>query len=222
MTLGGNARIVAPARPVLLVLIAMPAASMPALQADFDVRYAPDARSRSDAVRDHGARVQAVLTNGTVGVRADEIDAMPELTLVCTLGAGYENVPIEHARARSIVVANGAFANDDCVADHPMALLLAVLRAVPAFDAAWRTGVWRSALPMRAQLAHRRVGILGLGDIGRKIARRLEGFDAVVGYHNRTNRGDVAYRYFGRCASLPSGVTCSSSRCPAAPRRDIS
>jgi len=185
-----------PMKPVLLVLIPMSARGLARLDARFELHHAPTAQQREDDVRTHGARIQAVLTNGTTGLRSDEIDAMPRLSLACALGAGYENLALDRARARGIVLANGAGTNDDCVADHALALLLAAVRAVPAFDQACRQGVWRDALPPRPQLARKRLGILGLGTIGRKIAQRGTAFDLTVGYHNRSSRADLPYRYF--------------------------
>ncbi|HEY4069224.1 MAG TPA: 2-hydroxyacid dehydrogenase [Burkholderiaceae bacterium] len=190
------------AKPALLVLIAMSKESLSRLGESFDVRHAPTAQRAVDVLHADGARIQAVLTNGVTGVSAAQIDAMPQLTLACALGAGYENIALDHARARGIVLANGAGTNDDCVADHALALLLGSVRAIPQFDAACRQGVWRDDLPARPQLARKRLGIFGLGMIGRKIAQRGAAFDMTVGYHSRTPRADVAHAYFDSLLAL--------------------
>jgi lactate dehydrogenase-like 2-hydroxyacid dehydrogenase len=189
-------------KPVLLVLIAMSDDSLAQLAAKFELHHAPGASSRREQIQAHGARIQAVLTNGTTGLLADEVDAMPQLSLVCALGAGYENLPLAHARQRGIVLANGAGTNDDCVADHALALMLAVVRAIPRFDRACREGIWRDALPMRPQLAGKRLGLLGLGTIGRKIAQRGAAFDLAVGYHTRSSRADVPFQHFESLLAL--------------------
>src|SRR5436190_2175143 len=188
--------------PLLLVLIAMSEKRLSALRPLFEVLHAPDAARRAAAIAAHGPRVRAVLTNGTTGLSAAEIDAMPQLTLACALGAGYEGIAVEHARARGIVVANGAGTNDDCVADHAFALLLAGMRGIVPLDAACRQGVWRDALPMRPKPSGKRLGILGLGTIGRQIAQRAVGFEMAVGYHNRSRRADVPHAYFDSAESL--------------------
>jgi D-3-phosphoglycerate dehydrogenase len=121
-------------RPPLLVLIAMGPARLATLGERFEVIHAPDAASRAAAVGTHGADVRVVLTNGTTGLKAAEIDAMPQLTLACAFGAGYENIAVEHARSRGVALANGAGTNDDCVADHALALLLATVRAIPQLE----------------------------------------------------------------------------------------
>jgi D-3-phosphoglycerate dehydrogenase len=183
-------------KPSLLVLIPLGDDSRARIAASFDLHYAPTREARTEAVTAHGAAIRAVLTNGTTGLTAAEIDAMPALEFVSALGAGYENIATEHARARGIVLANGAGTNDDCVADHAMALLLAVVRDVPQRDRATREGIWRDALPMRPSVSGKRLGVIGLGNIGQKVARRAAGFDIEVAYHNRKPRNDAAWRYF--------------------------
>lgn len=185
--------------PLLLVLIHVSDDSRARLQAACDdlgleLHLAPDRAARTAAVRDHGPRVRAVLTNGVTGLTADEIDALPALTLLVAQGAGHEGLATAHAKARGIAVANGAGTNDDCVADHAMALLLATVRGLPQQDRACRDGVWRDQLPLYPQVAGKRLGILGLGLIGRKIARRAAAFDMEVGYHSRRVVADVPWR----------------------------
>jgi lactate dehydrogenase-like 2-hydroxyacid dehydrogenase len=88
------------------------------------------------------------------------------------------------------------------VADHAFALLLATVRAIPQLDRACRGGVWRDGLPMSPKLAGKRLGILGLGTIGRQIAKRGAGFDMEIGYHNRSHVQDLAYRYLESTEAL--------------------
>ncbi|SPA29886.1 2-hydroxyacid dehydrogenase [Cupriavidus taiwanensis] len=189
-------------KPTLLILTQVASHHRDAIAERFEIFYAPDAASRADHVGTHGERIRAVLTIGATGLSAAEIDAMPALELVCALGAGFENIAVSHARARGIVVANGAGTNDSCVADHAFALLLATVRAVPQLDAATRAGTWRTALPLRPNVSGKRLGIVGLGTIGRRIARRAEGFDLEIGYHNRTPRDGAGYRYFDSIGAL--------------------
>ncbi len=189
-------------KPLLLVLSHVSAEHLSWIAEQYEVRYAPDSAGRAAQVKACGERVRAVLTIGSVGLSAAEIDAMPALELVCALGAGYENIAVAHARARGVTVANGAGTNDSCVADHAMALLLATVRAIPTLDQATRAGKWRTVLPLRPNVSGKRLGILGLGTIGRRIAQRGLGFDLEVGYHNRSPRDDVPYRYFDSLGAL--------------------
>ncbi|MFM0043564.1 2-hydroxyacid dehydrogenase [Paraburkholderia sediminicola] len=189
-------------KPSLLVLISLNDASRAKVEAAFDVVYAPDVTQRTAAIAEHGETIRAVLTNGTNGLMAAEIDQMPQLEFVSALGAGYENLAIDHARSRGIVLANGAGTNDHCVADHAFALLLAAVRDVPQLDQATREGVLRDMLPMRPNVSGKRLGIVGLGNIGEKVARRGAGFDMDIGYHNRKPREGSALRYFDSLQGL--------------------
>lgn len=168
----------------------------------FELLYAPDAAQCEAAIAEHGTRVQAVLTIGSIGLSAAQMQRMPALRLVCALGAGYENIDVAHAQAHGIAVGNGAGTNDDCVADHAMGLLIASVRGLVRLDRATRDGVWRTAMPLPPNVSHKRLGILGMGAIGAKIAQRALGFEMEIGYHNRSPRSGLPHRYFGDLLSL--------------------
>ena len=189
-------------KPVLLALMFLSEEHIAQMAQTFEVIYAPDAPQAAAAIAQHGSRVRVVLTIGAVGLSPAQIDALPALTLICALGAGYENVAVDYAKARGIVVATGAGTNDDCVADHTWGLLIAAQRRILPLDKATRAGIWRTALPLPPNVSHKRLGIIGLGTIGKKIAQRALGFEIEVGYHNRSARTDVPYRYFADVAAL--------------------
>lgn len=192
-------------KPVLLILSFLTDAHRQQLAQSFpdhDLVYEADASLRDAVVAEHGQRVQTVLTVGATGLSAENMQAMPALGLVCALGAGYENVDVAHARAHGIAVGYGVATNDDCVADHALALMLAAVRGVVRLDQATRQGVWRTALPLPAQLSRKRLGILGMGTIGAKIAQRALGFDMQVAYHNRKPRPGVQHAYFDSLQGL--------------------
>ncbi|MEK6355635.1 MAG: 2-hydroxyacid dehydrogenase [Burkholderia cenocepacia] len=188
-------------KPELLVLIALRGDAHREIAASFDVRYAPTADARERAIAEHGGTIRAVLTNGSTGLTAAEIDRLPQLTFVSALGAGYEHIDVAHAKARGITVVTGAGTNDDCVADHAFALLLAAVRNVVQLDVKTRAGVWRDGLSMPPNVSGKKLGIVGLGKIGEKCARRAAGFDIEIGYHNRSEK-PVPYRYFDRVDAL--------------------
>ncbi len=195
-------------KPLLLVLVFLSEEHQALVSLQFEMIYAPNGqlsadRSRGAAeINKHGQNIRVVLTNGTYGLLAEEIDAMPKLELICTLGVGYENVSLGRARQRNIAVANAAGTNDDCVADHAMMLLLAAIRRLPFLNENVRHGLWRDDIRRPPQVSFRRLGILGLGAIGRKIARRAEGFELEIGYHNRNFREDCSYQYFDNILAL--------------------
>jgi lactate dehydrogenase-like 2-hydroxyacid dehydrogenase len=189
-------------KPTLLAITVLTDGHRTQIAQFFELIYAPEPARTAEAIARDGARVQAVLTIGSIGLSAEQMNALPRLALVCALGAGYENIDLVHARARGIAVANGAGTNDDCVADHAFGLLIAAVRGIPQLDARTREGVWRNALPLPPNVSHKRLGVLGLGTIGRKIAQRAQGFEMEIGYHNRRQKGDVPYRYFDSLQAL--------------------
>ncbi|GAA0768780.1 2-hydroxyacid dehydrogenase [Ideonella azotifigens] len=182
-------------QPVVLMLNALSDAHRAMIAAHCELIYAPRAK-RASAIAEHGARINAVLTIGTIGLTAEEMQAMPHLELVCALGVGYERIDVAAARARGIALGHGANTNADSVADQAMALLLACVRQLPQNDRAARSGVRRESLPMLPQLTGKKLGLVGLGAIGSTIAKRASGFDMPVGYHARRPREGLAHRFF--------------------------
>jgi len=186
----------------LLVLVTVGDVQRTRIAQHFELIEASDAASLEALPVEHAVRVRCVLTNGAVGIDAATIARLPALELICVLGAGYENVALPEARERGIAVTTGTGTNEDCVADHAWALLLAIVRRIPCLDRATRDGLWRDDLPYQDNVSGKRLGIVGLGRIGRKIARRGEAFDCTIAYHNRHRVADVGYRYFDSVHAL--------------------
>ncbi len=186
----------------LLVLNSLSSAHQAQIAEVYDMTYAFGDEARAAAIAARGHEFRAVLTIGVIGITPAEIEAMPQVELICCLGAGFEGVPLEVTRARGIVTANGAGTNDDCVADHAFGLLIAIVRGFRTLDRQCREGVWRESIPQPPNVSGKKLGILGLGTIGQKIAKRAAGFDMEIGYHNRSPREGSPHRYFGDLKSL--------------------
>jgi lactate dehydrogenase-like 2-hydroxyacid dehydrogenase len=167
----------------------------------FDMIYAADVENRSSWLRSHASDVRAVITNGRVGLSADEIAALPQLGIICASGAGYENIAVEAASSRGIVVTHSPGGNAPAVADHALALMLAVARNIVGLNRLVAQGGWRDAHVLPDQIAGRRLGILGLGAIGREVAARGEGFGMRVRYFSRHAVRDVPWE---RADSVPA------------------
>lgn len=189
-------------KPDLLVLHVLSPAHLAQLGECFSVHYATTTEQRAKTIATHGAVLRAVLTVGAIGLTAAEMDAMPQLGWIGSLGAGYENIDVAHARSRGIAVSNGAGTNDSCVADHAFGMVVTAVRGFQRLDRHTREGVWRNDIPLPPQVSGKRLGILGLGTIGQKIAHRAEAFEMTVGYHNRQQKDGVAYHYFDSVLAL--------------------
>jgi lactate dehydrogenase-like 2-hydroxyacid dehydrogenase len=130
---------------------------------------------------------------------------IPALEIVANFGVGYDNVDIAAAVARGLVVTNTAGVLDEEVADLTLGLLLATLRRIPAAERFVRDGQWRDgSFPLSSSLRGRRVGIVGLGGIGKAVARRLTGFAVEIAYHGRTAQPDVGWPWYESAEALAS------------------
>jgi phosphoglycerate dehydrogenase-like enzyme len=111
----------------------------------------------------------------------------PNLKLVQLLSAGYDHVDVEAARKARVPVSNNGGANAIAVAEHTLMLMLAVLKRVVRFHNDVVAGKWRvgNAAEIRVyELSGRRLGIVGLGNIGKKVVRRATGFDMKIQYYD--------------------------------------
>ena len=116
-------------------------------------------------------------------VTAEIIDAAPGLKVVVRAGAGYNTIDIVHAREKGVDVMNTPGANSNGVAEEVVALMLADARKLIAADASCREGKWEKTAFMGGEITGKTVGIVGLGYIGKLVAKRLSGFDVnFIGY----------------------------------------
>src|SRR5436190_14707276 len=145
------------------------------------------------------SEVRAMITAGGTPLGGAMMDKMPALQAIVCYGTGYDGIDLAAAAKRGIAVGHSPAANAAAVADLAVTLMLAVTRRLLPADNYVRTGSWSEAKPsplMRPQPGNpgRRVGVYGMGEIGRKIASRLAAFETEVGYFSRS-RHDVPYRY---------------------------
>jgi lactate dehydrogenase-like 2-hydroxyacid dehydrogenase len=150
--------------------------------------------------------VRATIAAGGSRFGADMMDMLPKLGAIVCYGTGYDGVDMKAARERNIAVGHSPGANAASVADIAVTLMLAATRRLLVADNYVRSGDWGAAKPspmMRPQagMPGRRVGVYGMGEIGRKIAARVSAFEADVGYFSRSRR-DVPYRYFDSLEAL--------------------
>ncbi|WP_454694098.1 2-hydroxyacid dehydrogenase [Achromobacter aegrifaciens] len=170
-----------------------------------------------DALQNDPAQVAAIggiVTRSNYRIPAELMDRLPGLRIVATNGVGYDGIALDHARARNIVVTNTPDVLNKAVAELAVGMLLALLRRLPAADGFVRTGAWQaSPFPLGASLAGKRVGIVGLGRIGKEIVQRLAPFEVDLSYFGRT-RQDVPWRHFDSLPALARDVDVLILSCP--------
>jgi glyoxylate reductase len=151
------------------------------------------------------AGVEALVTVGNIVADGPFMDGFPDLKIIACFGSGYENIDIAAARDRNIKVTNTAGANASTVADLAVGLLLASMRNIVYGDQNIRAGQWRGNLArmlFTPSVTGRRIGIIGMGAIGRKIGERMAAFETEIGYFNRSMKVDLRWRYFPSALKL--------------------
>lgn len=178
------------------------------LAAAFTLHRAWEAPDRNALLARIGPSIRGIACTGGHGpIGAALFDRLPALAIVSNFGVGYDNVDVAAARARGIMVTNTPGVLTDEVADTAIGLLIAAVRRLPQAERHLRSGAWRERpFPLTATLRGRRVGIVGLGRIGRAIATRCEAFGLAVSYHGRHRQPDVDYPYHPTVLELAQAV----------------
>lgn len=168
-----------------------------ALENEFELHRLWEQPDPAAFLKSDGSRMRGIATSTRYGlVDASLLDLLPNAEIIASFGVGYDNVDTAAAAERGIVVTNTPGVLDDEVADLALGLTLATLRQIPQADRFVREGHWpQGSFPLSPTLRGRSIGIVGLGRIGKAIARRFEGFDVPIAYHGRHRQEDVLYPY---------------------------
>jgi phosphoglycerate dehydrogenase-like enzyme len=139
--------------------------------------------------------VEAILTRGRGRITAAMLDEFPDLVVVGRCGAGLDNIDVAAASERGIAVVNAPGATTAAVAEHAMLLMLALARRVTVLDAAVKAGNWNDRDGYTgAELRGKRLGVVGLGSIGRRVAQLARTFDMEIAYWSRASRDEALSR----------------------------
>ena len=177
-------------RKQVLIYSRFPKALMQRIGERFELMDAAGKPPHEVFTADQLSGIRAMVTAGSTPLRGDMMDRLPKLGAIVCYGTGYDGIDLNAAAQRNIAVI----------------LMLAATRRLLAADNYVRSGDWAAAKPspmMRPQpgMLGRKVGIYGMGEIGRKIAARVAAFEAEVGYFSRS-RHDVPYQYFPSLEAL--------------------
>ena len=172
------------------------AATQTTLEQEFSVHKLFEARDAAAFLRERAGKVRGIASFGPARVDGKLMDALPKLEIIANFGVGVDQISLDDARARKIVVTNTPDVLNECVADTALALVLNTLRKLPQSEAYTRAGNWaaKGPYPLATSLGGKTLGILGLGRIGEAIAKRAVACGMKIRYHNR-NRKDVPYSY---------------------------
>ncbi len=193
-------------KPEVIVSFPVEAFALQALSEHYTVHHVPVIAERQALVDRVGDRIVAVITNGSSGWPGELMRQLPQLKIVAAFGAGYENIDVVSARELGIAVVHGRGTNTISVADHALALLFAIVRDIVQSEQGLRQGGWKGIRSPRPDISGRRLGIFGMGAIGRAIAKRAEAFDMQIFYHNRKEDAASHYCYVPSLISLAQQV----------------
>ena len=193
----------------------------------FDVRLrdgdaAMDRAELTEAIRHADVLVPTITDRIDAGLLAQ---AGPRLKLIASYGTGVDHIDVETARQRGILVANTPGVLTEDTADMTLALILAVTRRIPEGLAEMQQGSWTGWAPMTnlgRRIGGKRLGILGLGRIGRAVARRARVFGMQIHYHNRRRlraeiEADLEATWWESLDQMLARIDVLSITCPHTP-----
>lgn len=161
-------------------------------------------------IREHGASIKGVITGGHTGISNDLIERLPALQVIAVNGVGTDAVDMEFARARGIPVTGTFGALTEDVADLAIGLMITVCREICPGNEFVKNGNWQKnphpgALPLSRRFSGKRVGIVGMGKVGRAIAQRASAFGCPVTYTDLRRMEDLPYQFVADLLSLARG-----------------
>jgi lactate dehydrogenase-like 2-hydroxyacid dehydrogenase len=198
----------------LLITGPMYPATLAELEQAYDARRlwsAPDREGLLASMAD----VTAVASSNSGGIDGATMARLPRLEVIAHFGVGYDTVDVEAARRQGVAVTNTPDVLTEEVADLALALLLATIRRVPQGDRYVREGKWRQGpMALTESFQGRTVGIVGMGRIGRAIARRCEAFGVKLAYQGPSHKPGLAWPYYRDPVALATDCDVLVVACP--------
>src|SRR5512135_2597201 len=197
-------------KPDVLLIGAKKPVLVTGLDPKVTLHYLADAKDPDAFIRSIADKVRAI----AIAYTANKLDAafmqkLPKLEQISSFGVGYDHIDAKWAGEHGIVVTNTPEVLNAEVADNAMGLLLCTVREFPQAERYLRAGKWASQghYPLtKATLRNRIVGMVGMGRIGKAIAKRLEAFGVPVVYHSRNPQSGVKYKYYPKLLDMARDV----------------
>ena len=194
-------------KPDILQIAPMLPSVESALNAAYRVHRYWEVADRAALLAEVGPAVRAIATDGHYGVPAAVMAACPELGMAASYGVGYDGIDIPACKARGIRVSNTPDVLNDAVAELALGLMIGLCRRIPQADAYTRAGSWpNGTFALTGELTGAHAGILGLGRIGKEIARRLQACRMRVSYHGRREQAYEPYQYYADLEAMARDV----------------
>jgi lactate dehydrogenase-like 2-hydroxyacid dehydrogenase len=194
-------------KPDVLQIVAMPPRVEAALAEAYEVHRYWETDDKAALLARIGPGLRAVATDGHYGVAPEIFAAAPKLEIVASYGVGYDNIDTAACKARGVRVTNTPDVLNDAVAELAIGLMIGLCRRIPQADAFTRAGRWTSgSFGLTGELTGAHAGILGLGRIGKEIARRCQAMKMRVSYHGRHEQPFEPHAYYASLEAMARDV----------------
>jgi lactate dehydrogenase-like 2-hydroxyacid dehydrogenase len=201
----------------ILVTAPLPPFLYDPLKADFRCHDYAQAVDKKALLAADGPRIRGLVQGGGTATPTTLLDALPKLEIISVFGVGYDGVPVAYCKQRGIKVTNTPDVLTDDVADVALALILMTGRGFVRANRFAQAREWeKKSAELTMKLSGRKVGILGLGRIGKAIAQRVSAMGMKVSYTGR-NPQQVPYDYVASLEALAAGVDFLVIACPGGP-----
>ena len=202
-------------KPVLLAFHYNGPAGLSQLEERFEVVKLFHSKDPEGDIQAHKDNVVAI--NCTVGqaITPKIMESLPNLEIIATFSVGFDHIDLEKAKERDVRVTNTPSVLASETADTGMSLLLETAKRVVEGDMYVRVGKWLNGdLPLGTTLANKTIGIVGLGDIGSKVAKRCEAFEMNVVYYGPREKSQYSYKYYDDLIAMASDCDYLMLTCP--------
>ncbi|MFZ0353932.1 MAG: 2-hydroxyacid dehydrogenase [Pseudolabrys sp.] len=196
-------------KPDVLLVGAKKPVLMKGFEGKVTLHHWLDAKDKTAFVKEIGNKIKAIAIAYTANkVDGNFLQQFPHLEQVSSFGVGYDHIDAKWAGEHGIVVTNTPEVLNEEVADTALGLLLCTVRELPQSERYLRAGKWKAGhYPLtKATLRDRTVGMVGMGRIGKAIARRLEAFGVPVVYHSRNAQAGVKYKHYPKLIDMARDV----------------
>ncbi len=207
-----------------LVDVLMPNPMMPMIAAGLEGRVRLhklyEAADPAAMLRSVAPAIQAMAAGGGhQAIDAAYMAQFPQLRLVSSFGVGYDHIDAAYAGQHGIIVTNTPDVLNEEVADTAIGLLLATVRQLPQAERHLRAGLWpKGHFPLTASLAGKTMGIIGLGRIGKAIAKRAAAFGLKIAYHGRSRQPHSPYAYYANLVDMAAACDILMVITPGGPQ----
>jgi lactate dehydrogenase-like 2-hydroxyacid dehydrogenase len=204
-------------QPDILVTAPLPPFLYEPLKSDYRCHDYYQSSHKPGLLAAEGARIRGLVQGGGTMTPTELLDQLPKLEIISVFGVGYDGVPVAYCKQRSLKVTNTPDVLTDDVADVALGLILMTGRGFVRLNRFVQAGEWEKRAPeLATKLGGRKVGILGLGRIGKAIAQRVTAMGMKVAYTGRKPQA-VPYEYVPDLRTLAAAVDFLVVACPGGP-----